>query len=101
MFILLLAASLVAVAIHALLLKERTMRRIGEIAMLYILAGYCGVDGPDAYGGLGLGKTVAARILEYLSMNGSFAVTLGVTSGIGQVGLSWFGTDCVVEGVAR
>jgi hypothetical protein len=42
-FILLLAASLVAVAIHAMLLKERTTRRIGEIAMLYILAGYCGV----------------------------------------------------------
>lgn len=55
--------------------------------------GFCGVDGPDAYGGLGLGKNLAARILEYLSLNASFSVTIGVTSGIGHVGLSWFGTD--------
>jgi len=41
-FILLLAALLVAVGVHVAFLKERTMRRIGEIALLYILAGYCG-----------------------------------------------------------
>lgn len=43
MFLFLLAASLVAVGIHAALLKERTARRIGEIGLLYILIGYCGV----------------------------------------------------------
>ncbi len=55
--------------------------------------GFCGVDSPEEYGGLGLGKNLAARILEYLSLNGSFSVTVGVTSGIAQVGLSMFGTD--------
>jgi alkylation response protein AidB-like acyl-CoA dehydrogenase len=55
--------------------------------------GFCGVDSPEAYGGLGLGKNLAARILEFLSLNASFSVTVGVTSGISQVGLSWFGTD--------
>src|SRR5207253_3905882 len=55
--------------------------------------GFCGVDSPEAYGGLGLGKNLAARILEFLSLNASFSVTIGVTSGIAQVGLSWFGTE--------
>ena len=54
--------------------------------------GFCGVDAPEEYGGLGLGKALAARILEYLSFDGSFSVTIGVTGGIGQVGISWFGT---------
>jgi alkylation response protein AidB-like acyl-CoA dehydrogenase len=55
--------------------------------------GLCGVDTPAEYGGLGLSKNLAARILEYLSLNGSFSVTFGVTSGISQVGLSLFGTE--------
>lgn len=55
--------------------------------------GFCGVDAPEEYGGLGLSKCLAARILEFLSLNASFSVTIGVTSGIGQVGLSLFGTD--------
>ncbi|MBS1716203.1 MAG: acyl-CoA dehydrogenase family protein [Armatimonadetes bacterium] len=55
--------------------------------------GFCGVDTSDKYGGLGLGKNVAARILEFLSLNGSFSVTFGVTSGISQVGLALFGSE--------
>lgn len=54
--------------------------------------GLCGVDTSDEYGGLGLGKNLAARILEFMSLNGSFSVTYGITSGISQVGLSLFGT---------
>lgn len=54
--------------------------------------GFCGVDSPEAYGGLGLSKNLGARILEFLSPNGSFSVTIGVTSGISQVGLALFGT---------
>lgn len=62
------------------------IRRAGEL-------GFCGVDAPADYGGLGLGKNLAARILEFLSLNGSFSTTIGVTSGIGQVALSLFGTE--------
>jgi alkylation response protein AidB-like acyl-CoA dehydrogenase len=62
------------------------IRKTGELGLL-------GVDAPEAYGGLGLSKNLAARILEYLSRNASFSVTFGVTSGIAQVGLSLFGTD--------
>jgi alkylation response protein AidB-like acyl-CoA dehydrogenase len=67
-------------------LMPELIRKAGEL-------GFCGIDAPEAYGGLGLGKNLAARILEYLSLNGSFSVTIGVTSGIAQVALSWFGTD--------
>jgi len=55
--------------------------------------GFCGIDSPEAHGGLGLGKNVAARILEFLSLNGSFSVTIGITSGISQVGLNLFGNE--------
>jgi len=62
------------------------IRQAGEL-------GLCGVDTSDAFGGLGLSKTIAARILEFMSLNGSFSVTYGITSGISQVGLSLFGTE--------
>ncbi|MCW5943017.1 MAG: acyl-CoA dehydrogenase family protein [Fimbriimonadaceae bacterium] len=53
--------------------------------------GFCGIDAPEAYGGLGLGKNLAARILEFLSLNASFSVTIGVHSGISQAGIALFG----------
>ena len=62
------------------------LRKAGEL-------GLCGVDTPDAYGGLGLSKNLAARILEFMSLNGSFSVTYGISSGISQVGLALFGTE--------
>lgn len=62
------------------------IRKAGEL-------GLCGIDSPEPYGGLGLSKNLAARILEFLSLNGSFSVTIGITSGISQVGLSLFGND--------
>ncbi|MCW5939620.1 MAG: acyl-CoA dehydrogenase family protein [Fimbriimonadaceae bacterium] len=62
------------------------IRKAGEI-------GFCGIDSPADHGGLGLGKNLAARILEFLSLNASFSVTYGVTSGIAQLGLSLFGTE--------
>jgi alkylation response protein AidB-like acyl-CoA dehydrogenase len=55
--------------------------------------GFCGIDAPEEYGGLGLSKNLSARILEFLSMNGSFSVTIGVSSGIGQAGILLFGTE--------
>jgi len=67
-------------------LMPSLIRNAGEL-------GLCGVDTPDEFGGLGLGKNLAARILEFMSLNGSFSVTFGITSGISQVGLTLFGTD--------
>ena len=67
-------------------LMPNLMRKAGEL-------GLCGVDAPEQYGGLGLGKNLAARILEYLSLDASFSVTFGVSTGISQVALQWFGTE--------
>ncbi len=67
-------------------LTPALIRSAGEL-------GFCGVDTKEQYGGLGLGKNVAARILEMMSLNGSFSVTYGITSGISQLGLSLFGTE--------
>lgn len=67
-------------------LMPALIRKAGEL-------GFCGADTAEEYGGLGLSKNLAARILEFLSLNGSFSVTIGVTSGIAQVGLSWFGNE--------
>jgi alkylation response protein AidB-like acyl-CoA dehydrogenase len=62
------------------------LKKAGEL-------GFCGADTPEAYGGLGLDKNLAARMLEFLSLNGSFSVTIGVTSGISQIGLALFGDE--------
>ncbi len=67
-------------------LMPELVRKAGEL-------GLCGIDAPDQYGGLGLGKNLAARILEYMSLNGSYSVTYGITSGISQLGLTLFGTE--------
>ena len=67
-------------------LMPKLIQKAGEL-------GLCGIDSPDAFGGLGLGKNLAARILEFMSLNGSMSVTYGITSGISQVGLSLFGSE--------
>ncbi|MCB0824719.1 MAG: acyl-CoA dehydrogenase family protein [Armatimonadetes bacterium] len=62
------------------------LKKAGEL-------GFCGVDTPEQFGGLGLSKNLSARILEHLSLDASFSVTIGVSSGISQFGLIGFGTD--------
>ena len=48
------------------------VRKAGEL-------GLCGVDSPDEFGGLGQSKNLAARMLEFLSLDASFSVTFGIT----------------------
>lgn len=67
-------------------LMPSLVRKAGEL-------GFCGTDTAEAYGGLGLPKNLSARMLEMLSLNASFSVTIGITSGISQVGLNLFGTE--------
>ncbi|MBS1709236.1 MAG: acyl-CoA dehydrogenase family protein [Armatimonadetes bacterium] len=66
-------------------LMPALVRKAGEL-------GFCGVDAPEAYGGLGLGKNIAAAILQRLSLDAGFSVTVGITSGIAQFGPAVFGT---------
>jgi alkylation response protein AidB-like acyl-CoA dehydrogenase len=67
-------------------LMPSLVRKAGEL-------GFCGVDTAEQYGGLGQSKALATRILEFLSLDASFSVTIGVTSGISQLGLSLFGSE--------
>lgn len=67
-------------------LMTSLIRKAGQL-------GFCGADTSEKYGGLGLGKNLAARMLEFLSLDASFSVTIGVTSGIAQVGLTLFGNE--------
>lgn len=55
--------------------------------------GFGGPDTPEKYGGLGLGKALSIRILEMLSLNGSFSTTIGVQQGVGQTPLVLFGNE--------
>lgn len=59
--------------------------------------GLGGPDTPEKYGGLGLSKCLATRILEMLSLNGSFSTTIGVHQGIGQAPIAMFGTEAQKE----
>ena len=43
MFVALLVILLAAAAVHVTRLEERTLRRGGEIMLLYLLVGYCGI----------------------------------------------------------
>ncbi|MBA3726655.1 MAG: acyl-CoA dehydrogenase family protein, partial [Armatimonadetes bacterium] len=55
--------------------------------------GLAGPETPEEYGGLGLPKTLGTRILEMLSLNGSFSTTVAVHIGIGQAPIYLWGTE--------
>jgi hypothetical protein len=42
-FVYLLALLLLAATVHAVVLRERTVGRVAELVLLYLLVGYCGV----------------------------------------------------------
>lgn len=54
--------------------------------------GLAGIETPEKYGGLGLSKALGTRILEMLSLNGSFSTTAAVHVGIGQAPIYLWGT---------
>lgn len=55
--------------------------------------GILGIDVPEQYGGLGLDKTTSALVGEALVTQASFAVALGVQTGIGTLPILIFGTE--------
>ncbi|MEZ4435944.1 MAG: acyl-CoA dehydrogenase family protein, partial [bacterium] len=55
--------------------------------------GIIGIDVPEQYGGLGLDKTTSALVGEALSGQASFAVALGVQTGIGTLPILIFGDE--------
>ncbi len=54
--------------------------------------GFLMIDIPEAYGGLGLGKTTSMLVAEAMSVYASWSVTFGAHTGIGTLPITWFGT---------
>lgn len=73
-FVYLLVLLLVAATVHAALLPERTLARVAEIVLLYLLVGYCGVPmlavsiwvlvSPERAGS-GFGFSAAGPLLDF------------------------------------
>ncbi len=64
---------------------RKLLREAGEIGLL-------GVDVPEQYGGLELGKVTSALIADRIAVSGSFSVSFSAHCGIGTLPLVWYGT---------
>ena len=67
-------------------LMRKLLHKAGEQGLLM-------AEVPHEFGGLGLDVTTAMSIVEHLSINGSFTVSLGAHTGIGTQPIVYFGTD--------
>ena len=67
-------------------LSQKLFRQAGALGLL-------GMEVPEAYGGLGLGKVSGIGVAEQLTRLGGFGVTVGAHSGIGTQPLIYFGTE--------
>jgi len=67
-------------------LMPALLKHMGEL-------GLAGPETPEEFGGLGLSKALGTRILEMLSLNGSFSTTVAVHMGIGQSPIYLWGTQ--------
>lgn len=67
-------------------LALRLFRQAGELGLL-------GLEVPEEFGGLGVGKVAAIGVAEQLSRLGGFGITCGAHSGIGTCPITYFGTE--------
>ena len=61
-------------------------KQAGELGLL-------GLEVPEEYGGLGVGKVAAIGVMEQMSRLPGFGITCGAHSGIGTWPITYFGTD--------
>ena len=68
-------------------LSKTLIRELGDLGLI-------GVDTPEEYGGTELDKITSCIVTESLSRGGSasFGCTFGVQTGIGSMGIVFFGT---------
>jgi alkylation response protein AidB-like acyl-CoA dehydrogenase len=65
---------------------RETLRKAGELGLL-------GIEIPEEYGGLGLGKVSGCLACERFSRDGSFVVSFMAHTGIGTLPIVYFGTE--------
>jgi alkylation response protein AidB-like acyl-CoA dehydrogenase len=70
------------------------LREAGDLGLL-------GVDVPEQYGGLELGKVTSAIIADHIAISGSFSVSFSAHCGIGTLPLVWYGTAAQREKYLR
>src|SRR5258708_22486844 len=78
------------------LVKELEEKKPGLLPSLVKKAGELGLlcpEVPEAYGGTGLDKISVTRLLEKISIYGSFSGAIGAHSGIGTIPILYFGTE--------
>ena len=71
-------------------LAVKLFKQLGEL-------GLHGLEVPEEYGGLGLGKKVTSGVAAQLSRLGGFGVTCGAHTGIGSMPTTYFGTPAQKE----
>lgn len=69
MFIIILVGVLVAAAIHVARMEDRSVPRIGEVVLLYVLIGYCGVPMVFVSGATLIAPDRVAAILDFPADN--------------------------------
>ena len=67
-------------------LAVRLFKQAGELGL------HC-IEIPEAYGGLGLGKTTSVGLTEQLTRLAGFGITCGAHTGIGLQPIAYFGTE--------
>jgi alkylation response protein AidB-like acyl-CoA dehydrogenase len=65
---------------------RETLRKAGKLGLL-------GIEIPEVYGGLGLGKVCACLACERFSRDASFVVSFMAHTGIGTLPIVYFGTE--------
>jgi alkylation response protein AidB-like acyl-CoA dehydrogenase len=73
---------------HDAAAMRRLMQQAGEL-------GLTGATLPESFGGLGLPRTVAARLTESTAADLSFAISLSVHSGVAALPLLYFGSEAL------
>ena len=71
---------------HKFDVSHELMEKAGELGLL-------GVEIPEEYGGLGLGKVSGSLVSEASAREGSFAVTFMGHTGIGTLPVTYYGTE--------
>lgn len=82
--------ALPAMEAHDFSHNVRLLRRAADL-------GLCGLEVPEAFGGLDVDKVTAAAALEELGAAGGFSVSFGAHTGIGTLPIVYFGNKAQKE----
>ncbi|PPA93900.1 acyl-CoA dehydrogenase family protein [Brevibacillus laterosporus] len=71
---------------HDYNVTRKLFAQVGELGLL-------GVDVPEAYGGVSLGKKVSGLVAEKMGYGGSFSISFNIHAGVGTLPYVYYGTE--------